>query len=671
LPNLGFFLEQLLHLLLLAALAWGCGVAVVLRLDVRGCLAHGLAAALGLLLLAQLSFALGLVGLLVAPAWGGLATLGAGLGALGWWRSRRAAPGRGSADRGAWGASARTAGVPLTPAIGILLLGAPWFLTALYPPHAFDELTYHLPFARAFADTASLPFLPELRFPVFPVLADTLFAAGLLLADDLASHLVSLLATVLTAALAAGWAARRAGEGGQRTFSGWVAGALVLGNPVAIYLGSTAYVEPLLGLATLIALFALDQGGRTLPQHGDGDRSEATEEARWLTVAALAAGSAAAIKYSGLLVLAVVGTVALLRCRRRAGRWRALGLAALVALAAAGPTYWRQTWFTGNPLFPFYPEVFGWSPWEPPLEPRSDAELWRGRLTVLGDAVLRRERSGGHPPLGPVWGLAVPAALFAALRMPRWRASAGGAVATWAVLPPDIRYLTALLPLLAAPAAILLGQGAQRLLAASAWTSPHGCGPRGRERGEGHPEQHLAVGLVLLLLAPGPAYAGYRLLRSGMPPTDFASARRTWIERQVPLSALLFAWEDRRAAGSPPERLYVYGAETLRGLAAEVVLGEELGPANYWWLRPRFADAEALATALRRAGAHELLIGHPLPASTRTLDCRLVTVEGAVFAVPRRGRQGQPCPALQKPRTEISLPGLGTLPAQAATREAR
>ena len=59
-------------------------------------------------------------------------------------------------------------------AVGLIAVSAPFFLLALYPPTAFDETLYHLPFAREFVRTGGVPFLPDLRFPVFPQLAEIL-----------------------------------------------------------------------------------------------------------------------------------------------------------------------------------------------------------------------------------------------------------------------------------------------------------------------------------------------------------------------------------------------------------------------------------------------------------------------------------------------------------------
>lgn len=677
-----FLLRQLGHLAVLATLAWGCGQLLLGRLFSgrllfsgqlfsdqpvpgrwsagqtawRGLLTHTLAAALGLLLLAQLSFVLGLLGLLVAPAIATLAVLLAGLGTCHWHAQRRDDD-REATKQPLAGTPSRTRGTWVRPAValGFGAFALPWFLAALFPPHAFDELTYHLPFARAFAETGALPFLPQLRFPVFPILADALFASGQLLADDLAPHLVSWLATVLTAALAAGWAARHLGTGSERlerqqahagaascrlgsagTDGAWLAGALVLGSPLVVYLATTAYVEPLLGLATIGAFLCLDRGDEGKAPPPPAATATAADSNRWLALAALFAASASAIKYSGLPVLLMVAIMALARSWQRRSL-RPLAIVAVVTLFAAVPTYWRNVALSGSPLFPYFPTIFGDSAWQVPLELRSTHELWEGRFTLLFDAVFRRERSGSHPPLSPLWLIALPTALWAAWRSPHWRPGAAFAVLSWVVLPPDIRYHAAVLPVLAAPAAWAVGTAFSRRRTefAGGWR-------RWPEAGRGR----LLVGLAVLALVPGAAYPTYRLLRLGPPPTDPAT-REAWLVREIPLYATLRAFEKQalgeHAGAAANRRLYVYEAEWLHGLARDPPLGEHMGPARYAELTPFLADPAHLPRELARRGAQAILLERPLPRGARGLACLHLDAAGAVLGVPRQGETATPC----------------------------
>src|SRR6185436_18319680 len=54
------------------------------------------------------------------------------------------------------------------------LIVAPLAALALYPPLAFDEMLYHLPFVRAMATSGAISFHPDIRFPIFPQLNEAL-----------------------------------------------------------------------------------------------------------------------------------------------------------------------------------------------------------------------------------------------------------------------------------------------------------------------------------------------------------------------------------------------------------------------------------------------------------------------------------------------------------------
>jgi hypothetical protein len=124
----------------------------------------------------------------------------------------------------------------------VTLGAAPLFLLALYPPLAFDETLYHLPIVRALADSATIRFLPGLRFPVFPKLHEALCVPGLLALDDVSTHLVSLAELLILAGLLAGW------RGTWRRHAGLLAAWLLLGNPIALHHSTITYVESALCL---------------------------------------------------------------------------------------------------------------------------------------------------------------------------------------------------------------------------------------------------------------------------------------------------------------------------------------------------------------------------------------------------------------------------------------
>ncbi|MFL6289905.1 MAG: ArnT family glycosyltransferase, partial [Thermoanaerobaculia bacterium] len=378
-------------------------------------------------------------------------------------------------------------------ALWLALALAPLFVLALYPPTGFDETLYHLPFARGFARTGALPFLPELRYPVFPQLAELLFAGMLILAGDVATHLVQLLATLTTATLLIAWVGRR---------SGWVAAAAFLGNPIVVHLAGTAYVEPVLTLFAAAAIHALE-------------RWRETRARSWLVLMAVFAGSAAGTKYLGLFFAGAV-LAALLPAAVREHRLRGLIVASAVVLAVLAPWYGRILSCTGNPLFPFYPQVFGPNAWVPdPAVSGSLAQRAAAYARFPWDVLLDRGAVGSQPPYSPAYLFSLPLLAYGLARDRRVRRILGIALAysfLFLILPPDSRYMTALLPLVSVALGLTLSRWRLR-----PWALP-------------------AFALVLFL--PGWAYGVYRIGREGPLPAT-AGERYVYLARKLPAYAAL------------------------------------------------------------------------------------------------------------------------------------
>jgi 4-amino-4-deoxy-L-arabinose transferase-like glycosyltransferase len=544
------------------------------------------ATALGLVVLAEAGWLLGAAGLL-RPLPVALVLLGIhGAGIAAWRRL-------GDALRGL----ARWLGDPGKRRRRLLLLAAgmagllPVALLNVYPPVAFDETLYHLPLARAFAASGSLPLVAFLRLPVFPQLQETLFAIVLLFAGDVATHVVSLVAVLLTLPLLVAWGLRLSPG------AGWIAAAAYAGTPLVVYLAGTAYVEPGLVLFVTAALYAVDRwrqgvGGR------DVERETGGEGDGWLTLAALFAGAAAASKYLGLFFLGIVALAALAAKpdARPASRWRRLARVIMVAAVVMAPWYGRIVAVTGNPVFPFLPAVFGSSQWDPTgYEP----EVLRHRLRELPmtlvrlpwDAVFARRRLGGLPPFSPVFLLALPALLAGALTDRRVRALllvAAAFALPIAALLPDARYLSAGLPL------VCLAVGESLAAPLAAWA---------RRRRDERWLTSTAAMVALAICLPGWLYAGYRLYRQGPVPVT-AEGRDAWLQRSLPAYPAIRHLN--RACGST-YTLYAIHAENLAYFASGRFLGDWSGPGAYAKVLPSNGDARLLYQRLRSLGVDHLL----------------------------------------------------------------
>ena len=128
----------------------------------------------------------------------------------------------------------------LSPSPRETVLLIPLALLALYPPIAFDETLYHLPFVRAIANSGAINYFADIRFPAFPQLHELLCVPVFLLLGDTATHFVAVAEVVLVVGLLIAWPKERA--------AGILAAALVLGNPIVMQIGSVTYVDAALML---------------------------------------------------------------------------------------------------------------------------------------------------------------------------------------------------------------------------------------------------------------------------------------------------------------------------------------------------------------------------------------------------------------------------------------
>jgi hypothetical protein len=425
--------------------------------------------------------------------------------------------------------------------VGAIVI-APLFVFALYPPIAFDETLYHLPFVRALAHDGALRFLPAMRFPVFPQFHELLCVPVFLLGGDVATHLVALAEVVVTATLLIEWGKR------YEIRAGWLAAALFLGSPLVVRLAAITYVDAALTLFVAAGFYTLDRE-------------------RFL-LAGFFLGTACSVKYLGWYFAAFAMLIVL---ARTVGRRREAVMFVIACAAAALPTTAWIVMKTHDPFFPFASTSL-WS--LAPSRTVSLGERFAGALRVIWDVTFARGRVSHQPPVTPLLIGMVAVVIVAAIRdtRARWVALLCAVyVAVFEFLPQDSRYLVPLLPLLSVTAAVIV---------ARRWGKA-------------------ASVLALLAIAPGIAYAGYRIAVLGVPPVT-ASQRSAWLSQQVP------AYRALLRAGS--ERVYVCGGEQLKDDAGGELLGDFNGSFSYERILGDAHDTASIAQRLRRIDARYFLV---------------------------------------------------------------
>ncbi|HVS14550.1 MAG TPA: hypothetical protein VMV46_11545 [Thermoanaerobaculia bacterium] len=432
--RLGARVDRLLVSCALGTSAW---MALLLALAALGLLDRGLIVALGLLLPA---LALG------ARVRGG--------------RSPTASAPPPTAPRSRWTVLALVAG-GASAAVVVLALVA----RALIPDVSWDADVYHLALPRLYLDHGGFYRVPFSVYSNWPLGLELLYAGALALRDFVVAKLLHLVFGLL-AALAA-W---RLAGGGER---GVLAALLFLAHPVVLGEMPVAYVD--LGSAFFLAL-GFGALHRALEDGPQGPR-------RTLLLAGLCAGALCAIKLTGFLGAGCLGLLFLLEARAGAGWTRAArrhGLALLALPCAAFLLPWLlKSWIlTGNPVYPFLHRWLGGPEWSSELGARLAAwqrSLGMGRepldYLLLPVRVILSGGEGYHRfdgALHPVWIVLLPLALLYARRDRTIRRAlmvCGFFFVLWAASSQQMRFLVAILPLLAVAGARAVTLAIRRLAA--------------------------------------------------------------------------------------------------------------------------------------------------------------------------------------------------------------
>lgn len=535
--------------------AWGAGQLLWARLRAPGDAAPGavdlaadpwlglaMATALGLGLYIGAFQVLGIAGALRPPAV--LALLGAGLlaGALqapGAWRRLRA--------RGPSPASTLAERAALWVAAGAFVVS---LSEPLAPPYAFDEMMYHLPWARETAALGAIAIHDWLRYPWFPYNYNLLYAAALPLAGDVFTHLLHALAGWLSAALVFRLAL---------AYTDRITAGMAVVILLAVGELSNALIDMGVALFVLAACIALwiwhraPGNARPLP---------------WLALAGFFMGLAIGSKYQALTFMPLLGLFVLWRERRPARL--ALALAALLLPCI----YWyaRNALQTGDPFNPIGARVFGFTNW--------NAADYRNQLDdVQAHAALPNVMLWPLllVPFGLAWQ-ARPAApaIRAAFAFGAW------SLLVWALTSRYPRYMTASFPLLAWLGAIgwrqlyLWGAAAvRRHLPALA----QGAAPR------------MAAGLLIAALALAGAQ---RLAAHARMVSPTLESREAFLRAHVPGYEAL-QWANAHRHG----RLYIVALSDAIYFAHQPAWGDMFGPWRYadFVLQPPAEMARRLAAA--------------------------------------------------------------------------
>lgn len=556
----------LLGLAALTALLCRDGLSLQTVRSWPGVLTLFLSATLGLSLIIFTLFLLACTGQLHERGVASVVGVGLGAALLQLWRNHTLLPGPLPKAGHPWWAGAMLALA--------LLLWLVW--RSVQPPGLWDDTMYQLPQARLFAQTHTLAVDPYLRFPLFPYNANLLFAAALLLGNEVDAQIIATLPLFLMGLGLLGLGRQLTGSYGV----GWLAVALLASlGPVHETMGF-AYVDQHLALYAWAGVVML-----ALALQAPANSALQT---RLMLLCGVFMGTAAGTKFFGLVMAAWLLVVMLLHRRALGSAWRWYVLSG--CLFGLG-WYARSALISGDPIHPMGGAWFGhylWSAEDLASARTEQATHGAGRSLLQAWKALQ---VAGVLPLAP----ALLAILAPSLRAPAWRsvyAAFLGYLLFWFFTSQVARYTA---PMLAAGAFVC----AAALLAAFRVLSrrwPQGlAAPRLQVIGS------WTVGLALCAVVLQQGHLAFQRQAASWNATLFARAGYEVVSK---------------AAAMAPQYgpvLFQMGYENSIYFYGGTVVGDWFGPGRYVTLlkcaeRCEVAGPQALADAAKTHGARMVAV---------------------------------------------------------------
>lgn len=248
-----------------------------------------------------------------------------------------------------------------------------FMLHAALPERYHDALAVHLYVASYIAAHGEWAYDPGLFvFAVIPLAADFLYAHVYLFAGEPAVKLLNYVTFLIIATLVGGSVARRFGKA-----PGFIAALLYASMPLTLVETASSFIEnPLTMWVTAAAVIVFERGRRIA--------------LRDIAAVMLLLAAATLSKVHGAIAAVMLGPLAVglyLSTRRQPRELVALGLCVVAAGAIALSSYVQAYWITGNPVFPFFNNVFK-SPFFPPVQFVDGRWIGRFNLDLLYQATF-------------------------------------------------------------------------------------------------------------------------------------------------------------------------------------------------------------------------------------------------------------------------------------------
>lgn len=223
----------------------------------------------------------------------------------------------------------------------IFLLLFPVFILTLYPPHSYsDDMSYHLPIAKSLLEHHKLILNPTLRYPFFPMNGGIFLSFGCAI-NFLSAQLLPFICLFLLSIGCFNEINKR-----YNLMAGFLCITLILSNKIALVVSYTCFIDMILALFITATIIAVINFLKTNQNH-------------WLYFSSVFMGIAIGIKYPALIIFVTILAILLVLRKYKAA------INFIIPIFLIG-SYWyfRNIYYTGNPVWPFFPQIFGYGGWE-------------------------------------------------------------------------------------------------------------------------------------------------------------------------------------------------------------------------------------------------------------------------------------------------------------------
>jgi len=462
-----------------------------------------------------------------------------------------------------------------------ILIIFPVLFLPLYPPTAFDSTMYHLANAKIYAQKHEILLTPYLRYPVFPQTNEMLFTLGLLFYDGVAAQLIQFLMMMV---LGVGLFAF-----GQRHFSqkaGMWGVAFFLSNPMVLWLGGSAYIDIGLALFVTMGIYSFLNWGHL-------------KEKRWLILGALFLGFSAGSKYPALFFLILFAFVAVYIGLKDRKLLHTL-IFLLIAAGVASPWYFRNWYYTGNPVFPFFSDIFGYSFWNAMdiqgalhdlIHAHGAGKSLQSLLLLPWNLAFNQPKFLMEAPYSKIYLFALPF-LFLSLRRSKVRELfiiVFLYTLFWFNSAQVLRYLIPIISLFS----LILAASFENCLE---WLPP--------EKIQWMKKGVATVIIAIIFFSPGWVYAVKKVRNEGYPPYSKEEQEAYLIQRFPSFPAYQYLNQTRGRNYS----LYALFDENMAYFADGIFMGDWFGPGRFEKIYSKFSNLKALHQELRSLGANYFLI---------------------------------------------------------------